>query len=49
VYVETCEAEADRRNRDRQRPVPAAAVARMLARWEVPDLTECHRLDVVET
>ncbi len=47
VYVETGPEEAMRRNRARVRPVPEAAIGRMLERWEAPDLTECHALDVV--
>jgi len=49
VYLEAPEDEADRRNRARADPVPAGAIARMRDRWEPPDLTECHRLDVVLT
>ena len=49
VYLETSEGEGDRRNRRRDRPVPAAAIARMIGRWEPPDLTECHELDVALT
>jgi putative nucleotidyltransferase with HDIG domain len=47
VYCETDEQEALRRNRQRERPVPVKAFARMLDHWETPDLTECHELDVV--
>jgi predicted kinase len=49
VYLETLLDEATRRNRARARPVPDAAITRMLDRWEPPDLTECHTLDVVLT
>jgi predicted kinase len=49
VYLEAPEAEAARRNRSRTNPVPEAAIARMLDRWEPPDLTECHALDVMLT
>lgn len=49
VYVEAPLDEAARRNRARARPVPDAAIARMLDRWEPPDLTECHALDVLLT
>ncbi|MBK6734052.1 MAG: AAA family ATPase [bacterium] len=46
-------AEADavdlrRRNDERDRPVPAAALERMLERWEAPDLTEGHEVVFVE-
>jgi predicted kinase len=47
VYVEAPLAEAARRNQARTRPVPRAAIARMLDRWEPPDLTECHALQTV--
>ena len=46
VYLETSEAVASRRNSERASPVPAKAIARMLDRWEPPDLTECHDLVV---
>ena len=46
VYLEAGEAETMRRNRSRERSVPAQAIARMLGRWEPPDLTECHSLDL---
>jgi predicted kinase len=49
VYLETGEAEAARRNSARERPVPAKALARMLDRWEPPDLTECHELVICTT
>jgi predicted kinase len=49
VYLEAPLDEAARRNRARARPVPEAAIVRMLDRWEPPDLTECHALDVVLT
>jgi predicted kinase len=49
VYLEASEVEAERRNRARPNPVPTSAIARMLDRWEPPDLTECHSLEVVIT
>jgi predicted kinase len=49
VYVEASAKEATRRNGDRASPVPAAAIARMMSRWEPPDLTECHELEIVLT
>ena len=49
VYLEASVEEAERRNRSRRDPVPAKAIARMTERWETPDLTECHALDVVLT
>jgi predicted kinase len=50
VEIVAVEAPADlmrTRNRDRDAVVPDSAVARMLARWEAPDLTEAHALTVV--
>lgn len=46
VYLEAAEAELARRNASRRNPVPAAAIARMLQRWQPPSLTECHALTV---
>jgi len=46
VYVEAGPDEIARRNSARKDPVPVKAAARMLERWEVPDLTECHTLQV---
>lgn len=45
VYLEAPEATILARIRGRERKVPDSAVARMLERWEVPDATECHRVD----
>jgi predicted kinase len=49
VYLEASETVASRRNSERASPVPAKAIARMLERWEPPDLTECHDLVVRTT
>ncbi|MGI9410216.1 MAG: AAA family ATPase [Hyphomicrobiaceae bacterium] len=49
VYLETTADELARRNRERSAPVPDKAIERMLWRWEIPDLTECHELDIVLT
>ena len=49
VYLETGEADAAHRNSERASPVPAKAFARMLERWEPPDLTECHDLVICTT
>ena len=46
VYLEAAEPEMSRRNSARRDPVPSAAIARMLERWQPPDLTECHTLTV---
>jgi predicted kinase len=45
IYVETDRPTLLQRNRSRESPVPAAAMARMLERWEVPDPWEA---DIVE-
>lgn len=36
------------RNRQRPRPVPEAVIRRLASRAEPPDLTEAHRITVVE-
>ncbi|WP_354697503.1 hypothetical protein DSM112329_03134 [Paraconexibacter sp. AEG42_29] len=46
VAVEAPATDLDRRNRDREHPVPADALERMLGQWEAPTLTECHELVV---
>ena len=48
VYREAPLAEALRRNRQRPRPVPEAVIRHLAARAEPPDLTEAHRLTIVE-
>lgn len=35
------------RNRQRAHPVPDKAIARMLERWEVPDLSEAHEVELI--
>ena len=47
VYLETGFNEQSQRNSRRTAPVPSRIVDRMMQRWEPPDLTECHGLDVV--
>ena len=47
VYVEPPRARLLAQNRERQAVVPAAALERMLARWEVPDATEAHVVEFV--
>lgn len=52
VRLVCCEAPASvarARNAARARPVPAGAVARMLARWEFPDPAEAWEVEVIET
>jgi predicted kinase len=46
VYIEAGEADLTARNAARAAPVPTTAIARMLERWQPPDLTECHELRV---
>ena len=47
VYVESQHDRLWKQNRDRERPVPEQAIERMLARWELPELYEAHRVDYV--
>ena len=47
VYAETSPTEQARRNSERLDPVPGKVIERMLRRWEPPDLTECHQLEIV--
>jgi predicted kinase len=44
VYVEVPEDRLLCQNRQRPAPVPLAVLERLLDRWEVPDLTEAHRV-----
>ena len=46
VAVEAAADDLDRRNRDREHPVPWSAIERMLDRWEAPTISECHALEV---
>src|SRR5690606_3025463 len=48
VYREAPLAQVLQRNRQRRSPVPEAVIRRMAARAELPDLTEVHRLTIVE-
>ena len=47
VYLEVSEERLLRQNRERPAAVPEAVYARLFSRWEVPDLTEAHRLTCV--
>lgn len=47
VYVEAPEARLYAQNRERADAVPAEVIRKLTARWEVPDLTEAHRVDWV--
>jgi len=50
VYVEAPEARLFAQNRERADTVPAEVIRKLTARWEVPDLTEAHRVEwVTET
>jgi len=44
VYVEVSEAVLERQNR-RRPAVPRKVIEKLLQRWEVPDLTEAHRVE----
>ena len=45
VYVEAPEERLRQQNRGRRSPVPDDVIDRLLDRWEVPDLTEAHRVE----
>jgi putative nucleotidyltransferase with HDIG domain len=47
VYIEAPEERLYSQNRERESPVPAEVIRKLTARWEVPDLTEAHRVDWV--
>jgi predicted kinase len=47
VYVEAPEGRLFAQNRERADAVPAEVIRKLTARWEVPDLTEAHRVDCV--
>jgi predicted kinase len=49
VYVEAPADLMHERNAQRDNPVPQAPLERMLRRWQVPDLTEAHELEWVES
>jgi predicted kinase len=45
VYVEVPEQRLLQQNRQRSTPVPQIVMERLLDRWEVPDVTEAHRVE----
>jgi putative nucleotidyltransferase with HDIG domain len=45
VFLDTPYRRVMRQNRERAAQVPVAAIERMLARWEPPDLTEAHAVE----
>jgi predicted kinase len=45
VYLDVPEERLFKQNSERENPVPAQVIRRLLDRWEVPDLTEAHRVD----
>jgi putative nucleotidyltransferase with HDIG domain len=45
VYLEVSEETQRAQNRQRPYPVPEKVIARLLSRWEVPDLTEAHQVE----
>jgi predicted kinase len=47
VYLEVPAAVLFEQNRRRDARVPAAVMERLLDRWEVPDVTEAHRVEMV--
>jgi putative nucleotidyltransferase with HDIG domain len=48
VHLEAPPDVLETRNRQRQSRVPDKAIARMLERWEAPDLTEAHEVEMVD-
>jgi predicted kinase len=49
VYLDAPLSEILRRNAARQHPVPESVILRLAERLEVPDLTEAHRVDWIDT
>ncbi len=47
VFLDTAYKRLLRQNRERERPVPTAALEKMTRLWDPPDLTEAHRVDWV--
>jgi putative nucleotidyltransferase with HDIG domain len=47
VYVEAGATELAEQNRSREFGVPPEVINRLLARWEPPDLTEAHQVEMV--
>ena len=45
VYIEVPACDLLTQNRQRDDTVPERVLEKMFARWEVPDLTEAHRVD----
>lgn len=49
VYLETPEKNLWIQNKERQASVPTSVIHRLLSRWEVPDLTEAHEVQLICT
>ncbi|MEZ6141147.1 MAG: AAA family ATPase [Zavarzinella sp.] len=47
VHIETPYQQLIHQNNQRPRPVPVHVIDRMTDRWEVPDLSEAHQVDLV--
>jgi predicted kinase len=47
IYVETGAGALAEQNRSRERGVPPEVINRLLARWEPPDLTEAHQVELI--
>jgi len=47
IYVEASESQLYAQNRERADPVPPEVIAKLTARWEPPDLTEAHRVELI--
>jgi len=48
VYLEVPEDRLYAQNRARAESVPPEVIRKLIARWEVPDLTEAHRVDLYD-
>ena len=47
VYLETSAEKLFEQNRSRDASVPNAVINKLISRWEMPDLTEAHQIDLI--
>jgi predicted kinase len=47
VYLETSEKNLWAQNKEREASVPTSVIQKLLARWEVPDVTEAHEVSLI--
>ena len=47
VYLETSAEKLFEQNRSRDASVPNVVMNKLISRWETPDLTEAHRIDLI--